>query len=263
MSLLRESFAGINARFHLVGVTSLLGLLLPMALSAAGKREEWSPALVAGFFVASGIAFAIQGLVYHAATNDARNLKPSGWHLGLQLFPTLLWLQVKLLVLCFVPLLVGALAWQGARASGPPTETALREAEYWIAPFAETAILILTTVATPLAIWLREHGRRGRPIIDGVRFFAHRGRDTAVILALLLPAAIVGGTIDYLRGPALDDPVPRMPEALAMILTSYLTLVALFAACRVMGRAAAAPPAVNADRAGRPADEDSRGSGQA
>lgn len=250
MSLLKESFAGINARFHLVGISTLLSLLLPMAVSAAGKKEEWTPALFAGFFVAWGVAFAIQGLVYHAAIDDARSIKPSAVHLGLQLFPTLLWLQVKLFFLCAVPLLAAALGWQAAQSQGQVTEAAVRQADYWINPVAETAILLLTTAATPLAIWLKEHGRRGRPIVDGVRFFSRRPRETTRILALLVPAAILGGTIDYLRGPTLEDPVPRLPEAFAMFLTSYLALVALFAACRVMIRAVA-PPA-DADRAGRP-----------
>ena len=254
MSLLKESFAGINARFHLVGVSTLLSLLLPMAVSAAGKKEEWTPALFAGFFVAWAVAFAIQGLVYHAAVDDARSVKPSGVHLGLQLFPTLLWLQVKLFFLCAVPLLTAALAWQEARTPGGLNEAALRQADYWINPVAETAILLLTTAATPLAIWLKEHGRRGRPIVDGIRFFANRPRESARILALLLPAAIVGGAVDYLRGPNVEDPVPQWPEAFAMFFTSYLALVALFAASRVMIRAAA-PPEADAGRAGRPRDE--------
>src|SRR5262245_848613 len=234
-------------------MSTVLSLLLLMAVSAAGKKEEWTPALFAGFFVAWGVGFAIQGLVYHAAVDDARSLKPSGVHLGLQLFPTLLWLQVKLFFLCAVPLLTAALAWQAARTHGPLTEAALRQADYWINPLAETAILLLTTASTPLAIWLKEHGRRGRPIVDGVRFFAHRPRETARILMLLLPAAVIGTTIDYLRGPDFDDQVPRLPEAFAMFLTSYLALVALFAASRVMIRAVA-PPGTAADGPGRPPD---------
>ena len=249
MSLLKESFAGINARFHLVGITTLLELLLPMAIAAAGKDEEWTPALVAGLFVTWGVGFAIQGLVYHAAVDDARSLRPSGVHLGLRLFPTLLWLKVKMGLLCFVPLLTAALAWQVARTPGPLTEAAIQQAGYWVNPVGQTAFMLLATAATPVAIWLREHGRRGQPIIDGVRFFVRRPRQAGRILALFLPAAIVYATTNYLRGPALDDPAPRWPDAFGEFLVSYVSLVALFAASRVMVRTAAPPPDSDVDRA--------------
>jgi hypothetical protein len=92
----------------------------------------------------------------------------------------------------------------------------------------------LTTASTPLAIRLREAGRRGRAIRDSLRFFSARRRETALILALIVPAALLGAVIEILRGPAATDPVPRLPEAFAIFVGSYLELVALFAASRVL-----------------------------
>lgn len=259
MSLLRAAFAGINSRFHLVGVYTLVSLLLPMALSTVENGDEaWAPFVFMGLFVAWGVAYAIQGLAYHAATDPPGRQAPSPVRLGALLFPTLLWLQARLLFFCyFLPFLV-ALAVRAAQIGAVPDETWAKQADFWVRVFAQGLLLLLTTAATPLAIRLREHGRRGRPIRDSLRFFMARRREAMLILVLLLPAVTVGAVIEVVRGPSSTDPVPRLPEGLAIFLGSYLELVALFAASRVLALAALATPR-DADRAGGAADPSEAG----
>jgi hypothetical protein len=248
LTLLRDAFAGINTRFHLVGVSTLVSLLVPMSFMAMGEGDEWAPLIFMGLFVAYGVSFAIQGLAYHAAADPPGRPRPSGIRLGLLLFPTLLWLQARLLLLCYILPFLIVLAVQAAKTGAVPDENWAKQVEFWVRIFAQVTSLLLTTAATPLAIRLREHGRRGRAIRDSLRFFFTRRRETALILALILPAAILGAVIEVLRGPAATDPVPRIPEAFAIFVGSYLELVALFAASRVL---TVGLPLVTSD-AGRP-----------
>jgi hypothetical protein len=234
LELLRDSFAGINARFHLVGVSTLVSLLVPMSFMVMEGGDDWAPLIFIGLFVAYGVSFAIQGLAYHAAADPPGRPRPSGLRLGLLLFPTLLWLQARLLLLCYILPFLVVLAAQAIRTGAVPDENWAKQAEFWVRIFTQGVSLLLTTVTTPFAIRLREHGRRGRAIRDSLRFFLSRRRETAVILALILPAAILGAVIEVLRGPAATDPVPRIPEAFAIFVGSYLELVSLFAASRVL-----------------------------
>ena len=234
LELLRDSFAGINARFHLVGVSTLVSLLVPMSFMVVGEGDEWAPLVFMGLFVAYGVSFAIQGLAYHAAADPPGRPRPSGVRLGLLLFPTLLWLQARLLLLCYILPFLLVLAVEALRTGAVPEENWAKQAEFWVRIFAQVTSLLLTTASTPLAIRLREAGRRGRAIRDSLRFFSARRRETALILALIVPAALLGAVIEILRGPAATDPVPRLPEAFAIFVGSYLELVALFAASRVL-----------------------------
>lgn len=234
LSLLRDSFQGINARFHLVGVNTLISLLLPMIIPLIASEEDWAILVVPGVFLLYGIAFAIQGLAYHAAADPPGRPRPSPARLGLLLFPTLLWLQLRILLLTyFFPFLVVLTAlW--VRTGVVPEDEAVRQPQFWVGIFAQAATLLLTTAATPLAIRLREHGARGRPIRDSLRFYFHHARESGVVLAIVVPGAILGAVIEIVRGPAATDPVPRIPEAFAIFVGSYLELVALFAASRIL-----------------------------
>ena len=254
MSLLRTSFAGINSRFYLVGISTLLSLLLPMATATIKEGDEdWAPFVVLGLLVAWGIAYAIQGLTYHAATDAPGRQAPSAVRLGLFLYPTLLWLQLRLFLLCYVLPFLMTVAVRATLTGTVPDEAWAKQADFWVRVFAQGLSLLLVTAATPLAIRMREQARRGRPIRDSLRFFLLRRREAMLILLLLVPSAILGAVIEVVRGPAVTDPVPRLPEAFAIFLGSYLELVALFAASRVVALAVVAAPR-DADRAGGAAD---------
>jgi hypothetical protein len=240
LKLVKDALVGIGTRFHLVGIYTLVDLLIRMAKSLASKDEDWAGVLVLLTPLAWGIGFALVGLVYHAAVDEARATPPSPFRLGLVLFGTLLWLQIRLEVLVFAPIALGAWGWHLWRTPQVPDETWAKTALYWIGPFADAALLLLLLVATPLAIWLREHGRKGAPIRDGVRLFWHRWSAGLTVVGILAPAVLIGSAMHYVAGPDQDDIVPTIPECLSMIVMSYLTLVALFAASRVVVRSVGA-----------------------
>jgi hypothetical protein len=234
VKLVKDALAGIGARFYLVGIYTLLDLLNRMAESMASKDEDWAGAFIPLSLLALGIEFTLLGLVYHAAVDDARATPPSPARLGLVLFGTLLWLQIRLQVLVYAPIMLGAWGWHLWRTPQLPAEALMKSTVYWIGPFAEASVLLLLLVATPVAIWLREHGRRGAPIRDGVRLFWHRWTAGLMVAGIVAPAVLIDSALHYLAGPDHEDIVPTIPECLSMILMSYLTLVALFAASRVV-----------------------------
>lgn len=249
MKPVRDALAGIGARFHLVGILTLLDLLNRMAQSLASKDKDWAGVFVILSLLAWVIGFALLGVVYHAAVDDARATTPSPVRLGLVLFGTLLWLQIRVLALVLAPIYLGAWGLFLWRAPQVPIEAWMKSTVYWIGPFAEASVLVLLLVATPVAIWLREHGRRGAPIRNGVRLFWRRWSAGLMVVGIVAPAILIASALHYFAGPDHEDIVPTIPECLSMILTSYLTLVALFAASRVVvwsARTAAPEP--------RPAD---------
>jgi hypothetical protein len=246
---LKDALRGIGARFHLVGLYALLDLLSRMAAAMGSKDEDWFAANFPLQIMASGINFVLFGLVYHAAVDDERTAPPSPLNLGFALFPTMLWLQIRLYLLVVLPIEFGALGWQSWRMPGQTPEDLNKWTVYWFGPLTETAALLLLLVATPVAIWLREHGRRGAPIRDGVRLFRRHWTAGLTVVGIVAPALLIEAALHYRAGPDHRDFVPTIPECLTMILESYLTLVALFVASRVVvwsARTAAAAP--------RPAD---------
>jgi len=219
--------------------------MLRIVLALAGDDADWSGLLFLAFVVAWGGAFGILGMIFHAAAG--RRDKPSFLHYAAILFLPLLWLQLKLGVLVYTPLLLGAWGWHAAFNPPQALQDWLPTALYWTGPVAETVVLLLTLYSTPLAILLRERGARGAPIRDGVRMFGERRRESLQLLVLVAPTAILGAVAHFLQGPDAKDPVPSLLQGLTLMVTSYLTLVALFGACRVVALAAGPPPATDRD----------------
>jgi hypothetical protein len=232
LSLLRDSFAGINARFHLAGLYTLIDLLLLILLAVAGDNTEWGGAVLAGLALAWGGTVAILGLVFHAASGQTT--RPPLPTLVALLFLPLLWLQIRLRLIVYLPFLFGALGWHALIVPSETLQAWLPRAVFFCAPPAEVVVSLLALFSTPITILRRERGTRGAPIREGVRLMLAEPRASARLLAVLVPAAVLGSVVHYLRGPESKDPVPSAPEGLAFFVTSYLTLVALYGACRVV-----------------------------
>lgn len=252
MSLLRDSFAGINARFHLVGIYTLIDLLLLILMTVAGDDADWSGAVFAALVLAWAGTVGIIGLVFQAASG--RTARPPFLAIIALLFLPLMWLQIRLRFLVYMPFLFGALGWHALFAPSAALQAWMPRAVYWCAPAAEIVVAVLALYSMPIAILRRESGARGSPIREGVRLMLTQRRASALLLALIASAAALGAAVHYLRGPDSKDPVPNAAEALAFFVTPYLTLVAFYGACRVVrdrigsagGRDRTAEPAATA-----------------
>lgn len=217
---------------------------------ASAHPDDWGAAIVPGLLIALAVSFGIMGVVVHAAAGKGE--RPPFVQVMALLFLPLLWLQTKISVLAYGPVFVGLWIWHSLAATTVPFETWVKLAAFHVEPLAETATLILTVYATPFAVRQRAGGRRGAPIREGIALLTGRAGGGARLLAFLAPAIALGAAAHYLRGPEAEDPVPGIPEGLALLLISYLTLAAVFGVARLLARraAAAAEEARRADPGG-------------
>lgn len=216
---------------------------------AGAHPDDWGAAIVPGLLIALAVSFGILGLVVHAAAGKGE--RPPFVQVMAVLFLPLLWLQIKISVIAYAPLLAALGAWHALAAPAEPFETWVRLAAWRVEPLAEAATLLMTVYATPFAVRQRAAGWRGASIREGLALMTGRAEGGARLLALLLPAIAIGAAAHYLRGPEVTDPVPRIPEGLARLVTAYLTLAAVFGAARLLARrAAAAEEARRVDRGG-------------
>ena len=244
MSVVRESLAGTSAHFHLVGIYTLLDLVVRIAFTEANASpEEYGFLFVTAAFLALMASFGILGLVVHAAAG--RGQRPPFPQIAALLFLPLLWLQIKIALLTYGPVLAGLLSFHALYAGTVPFETWAPVAAYWIEPIAEAATLALTVFATPFAVRQRVTGKPGAAVREGLRLMVPTTEGGPRLFALLLPAIAIGTTAHYLRKPADANPIPSLPEGLALLAISYLTLAALFGAARLLARRAAAGAAGN------------------
>jgi len=208
---------------------------------ANASPEEYGFLFVAAALVALMASFGILGLVVHAAAGHGR--QPPFPQVAALLFLPLLWLQLKIALLTYGPVFAGLLSFHALFAGSVPLETWMPVAAYWIEPVAEAATLAMTVYATPFAVRQRVTGKRGAAVREGLGLMVSVAERGPRLLALLLPAIAIGTTAHYMRQPADANLVPSLPEGLALLVISYLTLAGLFGAARLLARRAARSPA--------------------
>jgi hypothetical protein len=229
VNLLRQSFAGINSRFHLVGFYTLLYLAVRLVAVQVDDSAEWGLLFV---FVVTGAlvcTFGILGLVYMAAAGRPAG-RPRFIECAAVLFLPLVWLQVKIALLVYVPMGVGLYAWHQIAAPGQAIEAWAPGVIWRIEPAVDAAILLLTVYSTPAAIRLRERRAWGRPIREGLALFRARTGPALSLLALVLLTAGVGAAVHFAEQPEQQATAPGLTQGLALLLTSWLTLAALYGA---------------------------------
>jgi hypothetical protein len=232
ISLLRDSFAGINERFHLAGFYTLIVLLLRITVTVLGRDAEWFGLLMLTWVVAWGVVFGILGVTYHAAAG--RQPAPSFARCAMFLFLPLVWLQLRLELLAYSPAVLGLWGVHSLAAPAQPLQEWMETARYWIDPLATLVILTLSLYAMPLCIYDRERGERGAPIRQGLRMYRESRAESRRLLPLVVAITVLGGIGQILHGPTTADLVPGIPEGLLLFATSYLTLVVFFGAARVV-----------------------------
>lgn len=179
MSVVRESLAGTSAHFHLVGIYTLLDLVVRIAFTEANASpEEYGFLFVTAAFLALMASFGILGLVVHAAAG--RGQRPPFPQIAALLFLPLLWLQIKIALLTYGPVLAGLLSFHALYAGTVPFETWAPVAAYWIEPIAEAATLALTVFATPFAVRQRVTGKPGAAVREGLRLMCQRPKAARV-----------------------------------------------------------------------------------
>jgi hypothetical protein len=227
VNLLRASFVGVNARFHLVGFYTLLFLLVQIVAAEADDSPEWGLLSVIVWIVSLACTFGILGMVYMAAAGRPAG-RPRFIDCVLALFLPLLWLQFKVLLIVFAPIALGLVAWHAAFAPGVALETWAPTAMWWIEPLADAGVLFLMVYCTPVAIRAREQRAWGRPVRDGLALFRSGSGGAAFLLVPILLAVAVGAASHFAEPQGKEAPVPGVVQGLALLLTSWLTLVGIY-----------------------------------
>ena len=234
--MLRDSFAGINSRFHLVGFYTLSELLLYIVADLASRLREDDPlgdtGVVIGLVLFCLTYCGVRGLAYHAATG--RKEGPGFLRYSSALLLPFLWVGLKVAVLVGVPAVAAAAAY--GSLGGPGIDPAKRVTAFFFyaSPFFSFAAQALALYAMPLSIVWRERGSPRHQIREGLRIARRLPGASLRLLVVLLLATLMEGAMWYLRGPAAKEIRLDIPFAMVLFATAYLELVVFFGATRVV-----------------------------
>ena len=232
MSLLRDSFEGINARFHLVGVYTLAALLFRMAGTYTGDDPGWIFLIVLAIMLFYVCVCGVMGHTYQAAAGRPAPMPFVGY--ALRLFVPLLWLSIKIFVPVFGLTVCGAFLYHAAAGIGTPFEKWLPGVFFWADPLVGLVVQVLALYSTPLCIQGLDRRVRRPSIREGLRYFAAAPAASRRLVSLLILIAALGGGLQFARGSEAKDAPPDFPEAMILFATSYLSLVTFFGATRVV-----------------------------
>ncbi len=232
MSLLRDSSRAINERFNLVGFYALAALVLRITLAASGDDPIWAALFGMALVLDLGTACGIMGLVVQAAAGRGEPIPFSRYAVGL--FVPLLWLWIR--VLATISLLVAAAVaiYQMAHGGGLPPEEALMKVVYWGTPCFDFLQRIMWLYSIPLCIIGRIMGEPRATLRGGWAILRARRADSVRLIMLVILISALEGGLHFARGPKGQDVPPDVPEGLILLATSYLELVVLFGAARVV-----------------------------
>jgi hypothetical protein len=229
---LRESFSGINAHFHLVGIYTLVELFLRFAVHWAGEDPEGVPLILASFLVFFTAVCCILGLVYQSAAGPAGSHTAVGWAIGL--FLPLVWLSIKIDVVVYGVTALAAAVYQLAGGGGSPFDKSFAHVVYWAGPFLGFGTQVLALYATPLCVLSRTRGEWRPNIREGLRVLRDCPVESRRLLLILLVMMALGGALHFAQGPDGNKAPPGIPEGFVLFVNSYLALVAFFGATRVV-----------------------------
>jgi len=229
---LRESFSGINAHFHLVGIYTLVELFVRFAEHWSGEDAEGLPLILIAFLVFFMIVCGILGMVYESAAGRAGNHTAVGWAIGL--FLPLAWLSIKIELLAYGITALAAVLCQIAQGSGAPFDKSFEQVVYWAGPFLMFGTQILALYAQPLCVLARTRGEWRPNVREGLRLLRACPGESGRLLLVLLVMTALGGALHFAQGPDGGKAPPGVPEGFVLFANSYLALVAFFGATRVV-----------------------------
>lgn len=230
--LLRDSFAGINGRFHLVGGYALLGLLLKISETMDLDAPELAGLVLAVMVVFYGTVCGICGLVYHAA---ARRPEPPSFGLyASALFLPLFWLTFKIAIIVLGLSGCAAAIYHLASGSGASIEETAKALSFWGEPIIGLATRLLWLYSIPICIQARLRGEWRPHIHAGLRVVRACPSESRRLVLLLAAVAALDAALLFTRDPAAPLRGPEVIDVLVLLVQYDLELVALYGATRVV-----------------------------
>ncbi len=208
MTLLRESFSAVNARFHLVGIYTLVALLVRFAGHWTGDDPSGLPLMLGAMLLSVAADGGIFGVLFQAAMGPKEPLSFLQWMAGL--FLPVFWLLFKIGLLQALLIAVVSTAHQALTGGALPES--FQRVLYWGLPFFDLTAQVLALYSLPVCILARVR-RTWRPAIrQGLAVF--RARPSESGLLLLLPLAVTAIESALHSSPAIrarsrPGPTPR------------------------------------------------------
>lgn len=230
MTLLRESFATVGARFHLVGLYALAALLVRFAEHWTGDDPSGLLLILGSLLLYIAADCGIFGVLYQAAEARREPIHFLRWTSAL--FLPVFWLLFKIgLVQAWLIALAATL--RQAIAGGDLT-VSLEAVVYWGRPFFDLATQVLALYSLPLCILSRVR-REWRPHIrQGFGTYRARPSESRRLVLLLLLVTGLDAALHFWLGPGSEKAAPGYAEGVVLLASSYLSLAAFFGATRVV-----------------------------
>ena len=230
MSLLRESFSAVNARFHLVGIYALVALLVRFAQHWTGDDPSGLPLMLGALLLYIAADSGIFGLLFQAAMAPREPLSFVRWSAAL-FFP-IFWLLFKIGLLQTFLIALAATLHQAMTGDALPAS--LETVIYWGRPLFDLVTQVLALYSVPLCILSRVR-REWRPAIrQGFGLYRARPSDSRRLLLVLLAVTLLESGLRFALGHGSEKGPPGYAEGLVTLVSAYLSLVAFFGATRVV-----------------------------
>lgn len=250
MILLRQSFSAVNARFHLVGIYTLVALLVRFAEHWTGDDPSGVPLMLGAMLLYVAADGGIFGMLFQAAMGPEEPLSFLQWTAGL--FLPVFWLLFKIGLL--QALLIALVATAHQALTGGALQESIQSVLYRGMPFFDLTVQVLALYSIPVCILARVR-RSWRPAIrQGLAMYRARPSESGLLLLLPLAVTTIESVLHFALGPGSEKAPPGYAEGLVSLAGGYLTLVAFFGATRVvLTRFAGDPREVAAGAAPGPA----------
>jgi hypothetical protein len=230
VTLLRESFSAVNARFHLVGFYALVALLVRFAQHWTGDDPSGLPLMLGALLLYIAADSGVFGLLFQAAMGSRQPLSFLRW--AVALFLPILWLLFKigLLQAWLIALVATLYQVSSGRTLGGSLEAVL----YWGRPFFDLVTQVLALYSMPLCILSRVR-REWRPHIrQGFGLFRACPSESRRLLLLVGAVTALESALHFAMGSGDEKAPPGYPEGLVTLASAYLSLIAFFGATRVV-----------------------------
>jgi len=230
VTLLRESVSEVSARFHLVGIYTLVVLLVRFAQHWTGDDPGGLPLMLVALLLYIAANSGIFGLLFQAAMAPKEPLSFLRWSAAL--FLPIFWLLFKIGLLQAWLIALAAVLHQ--LVSGGPLSESLESVVYWGRPVFDLVTQVLALYSVPLCILSRVR-REWRPVIrQGFGLYRACPSESRRLLPLLLVVTCLESGLRFALGHGGEKAPPGYAEGLVTLASAYFGLVAFFGATRVV-----------------------------
>jgi hypothetical protein len=222
----------MNSRFHLIGLNALVLLLVRILGSLDLDQVEWAGTIFLGVLLFQAVTCGILGMVFDAASGRSGGT-PFLRHAAL-LFIPISWLQLKIWFILWLIAVAISAAYKFLSGSVDDLAMTLEKMFFFAHPLFWLVAQVLALYAIPWCIRARERGQWGPHLLPGLTLLRMRPLESRHLITVLIVTAALVAIPPYSRGFEARAADPDVLEAVILLVQSYLVLVVVFGASRVV-----------------------------